>query len=266
MDLPAELRLKIWELCLPERYIEVDGSFGLDQYYSDYLWYGGRPCDWRFASKINDNLPVLARVCHESRKIVVDRCQPVYELERERLWTDPTRCRAHWNDFNDIMYCDYMDQSIDIQEQSLGLRLGGSLSCGFLHSRDGKHTGEHLRCFSLQPVWRIIMRVIVIHSNDDALCASDLFGHLGDAPIQIVDLDDEKRLDTYWRLAEECDHDRDLTFRQNFDRPSQSTVAEDLRYGLLLAAGEQSDLKAIPAVEFRWCRRMCTGHSRKRMI
>jgi hypothetical protein len=47
----------------------------------------------------------------------------------------------------------------------------------------------------------VIMRINVVHTTIENAAKAGLFGLLGDAPIQIVDVSDTQRLDAFFDLA-----------------------------------------------------------------
>ncbi|KAJ5720792.1 uncharacterized protein N7483_008726 [Penicillium malachiteum] len=55
------------------------------------------------------------------------------------------------------------------------------------------------------PSWWVIMRVVVMHASFREAAQTGLFGHLGDATVQIVSLADEKKANALYDFAEKCD-------------------------------------------------------------
>jgi hypothetical protein len=53
--------------------------------------------------------------------------------------------------------------------------------------------------------WTIVMRIIVVHTTLENAAKTGLFGLLGDAPIQLVDIFDDLRLDALFDFAEKCE-------------------------------------------------------------
>jgi len=49
----------------------------------------------------------------------------------------------------------------------------------------------------------VVMRTIIIHASYKYAAKTDIFGLLGDAPVQIVDVSDEARVKAFFDFADE---------------------------------------------------------------
>ncbi|KAJ5808365.1 hypothetical protein N7474_009634 [Penicillium riverlandense] len=107
----------------------------------------------------------------------------------------------------------------------------------------------------------IAMRIIVVHTTFQNAALTGLFGLLGDAPIQLVDVSDEPRLYAFFDFAEKCDSDaKGFTKRQGFHRDSSETVKSILKEKLAETFGAraaQTLPQIYPAIMFRLCTRLC---------
>jgi hypothetical protein len=76
----------------------------------------------------------------------------------------------------------------------------------------------------------MVMRVIVVHTTFQDAARAGLFGLLGDAPIQIVDMSDELRLDAFFHFANQCESsaERSITQGQDFHRDSAESIKATL--------------------------------------
>lgn len=67
-QLPAELRLLIWRLCLPNRVVELDYPWGQSVNFDPLL----PPCRSTRTTDLNRQAPVITRVCRESRLVAFE--------------------------------------------------------------------------------------------------------------------------------------------------------------------------------------------------
>ncbi|KAK5992331.1 hypothetical protein PT974_05734 [Cladobotryum mycophilum] len=76
--LPTEIRLAIWFICLPRRFLEVDHPHpdGLERGEPN-AWDGQR-CGTRSTSAANASMPHITAVCRESRQVVLENGQLKY--------------------------------------------------------------------------------------------------------------------------------------------------------------------------------------------
>lgn len=108
----------------------------------------------------------------------------------------------------------------------------------------------------LQPHWLVVMKVVVIHSSLELVAGTGLFGLLGDAPVQVIDVHEEDKVEAYYRLAEECERKTLITYPQDFTRESASKLQEKM----ITYIAEQMQILPTTmraAIMFRHCAQMC---------
>lgn len=108
----------------------------------------------------------------------------------------------------------------------------------------------------------VVMHIIVVHATFDAAAKPGLFGLLGDACIQLVDVSDEARLNAFYDFAEKCESKtKGFTSRpQDFRRQSPEQLGKTLRDNLTVTFWGQAavDLPQLsPVIRFRFCPRRC---------
>ncbi|KAH8689969.1 hypothetical protein BGW36DRAFT_65628 [Talaromyces proteolyticus] len=74
----------------------------------------------------------------------------------------------------------------------------------------------------------IVMRVVVIHADAVTGASTGLIGLLGDSRVQLVDVSDEARVNTFFNLAEECEPYGLITIRQDYRRDSAKLIHQKL--------------------------------------
>ncbi|KAF9887396.1 hypothetical protein FE257_010251 [Aspergillus nanangensis] len=207
MDLPPELRLIIWELCLPVRVFEVDGPGEWGEH--------GRQCLAQLTTRLNRRMPALGYICQESRALCLKMGQ--WEEPGNR-WLTPTRdiTFMHWKpEFSHILWWyDEVDFNPDNYEYHgrrccQGLAIVGNRFQDFWPAcpRSTKGIYNDLDVLaSTGKDWLVSMRTMVIHATAQAGRRSGLFGHLGDAPIQLVDVSDTETIHKYCVLWASSQH------------------------------------------------------------
>ncbi|KAG9951575.1 hypothetical protein KCU85_g2512, partial [Aureobasidium melanogenum] len=120
---------------------------------------------------------------------------------------------------------------------------------------------EFIDAYKRLPSWLVVIDVVVVHSNLSSAAATGLFGLLGDAPVQIIPVSEEAKIDNFYDLAERCERGRDVTASQDFTRKSADEMRQDLR-AEVWSRFKSEELVAImhPAIMFRLCTQMC-NHS-----
>lgn len=110
----------------------------------------------------------------------------------------------------------------------------------------------------LLPEWLVVVRLIVVHLEFAEAATTGLFGHLGDEPVQVVDVALPLASQLY-ELAEKCELKAPAcTYAQDFERMD----AEDMDALLKRVAfkafhnGEVGE-RMRPAIMFRLCTKMC---------
>lgn len=110
--LPIELREEIWRLCLPHRVYEMQDPDAriVWEVIGRGLEYDHIPCWFYQTSRDNERPPLLARVCHESRRVAFTAGKWVPDLRwRNDAWSFDIPCeancktgkvidRGHWED------------------------------------------------------------------------------------------------------------------------------------------------------------------------
>lgn len=265
--LPTELRLAIWRECLPHRVAELDTPM-----YSDiYGWQEPVVCDLMQTSCMNEHQPLISLVCHESRAIVLEAGGYIGEnkdfpAECEWLsnnmvneWFDPARDLPHLNycPGYETYYGTQGNPLLDLAWQAAQARRGASLRFEFLRYCSKKYLEIILRL----PRCRVVMRIFVVHASRRFGAATGLFGLLGDAPVQIVDVSDQARVDAFFDLAESCEHKGKAMVRQNFCRESAEALQQELKDAVIKQVGSERQAPEMrPAIMFRLCTKMC-NHS-----
>lgn len=269
--LPTELRLAIWRECLPRRVVEIDPHYDEDDDVPS-------PCKWEHTTTLNRRLPVISRVCHESRMVACEaghyrdlKAPPDAEwksaLRLNHSWIDSSRdtVHLHWIPFFEPLfsYCTNGGSALDYLAWNASQAQGGSFMFNYLESNFDGDVDMEERIGALQKLRRgaVVMRIIVVHTTIENAAKAELFGLLGDAPIQIVDASDTQRLDALFDLAEACESTRNFTAtRQDFQKDSPELYKTTLKKKLVDAfqsQGAQMLSSLYPAIMFRLCPNFC---------
>lgn len=224
MDLPVEIRRKIWKECLPSRVMEIDGV----------LWNRTRICHLVYSGRINRKLPAITHVCAESRAVVSEngRWEPMTG-PRGKVWWNPERDLVfqHWRPLDNlIMWGEYDDLAPDLLKYNgrcRGLGVIAQRICPFFPSgnctRDTQLQVPEWSCdeigqFRQSRDWWISMDMVVLHVSEEAARQSGLFGLLGDAPVQLVDVNDTKRIAQFQEFSASASPAEDADTREFFSR------------------------------------------------
>lgn len=251
--LPIELRLEIWRLCLPHRVCEKD----LACYYILFDLPekdAPTPCFLYQTTEANGRPPVITRVCHESRAVALkaggyydfsfydtDDCLPISETSDKKpqwdaanrikeAWFDPTRDVAHLH-WEPHYQREFFGQDSPLKSLACDASRaagGGSFTFDFIQSIRSRKA-ELMDFIKQMPSWKIVMRVIVIHADFASVASTGFFGLLGDAPVQLVDVYDEAKVDALWKMALECEPRELVTVCQDFHRESAMAYNQSLR-------------------------------------
>ncbi|RDW81482.1 2EXR domain-containing protein [Aspergillus mulundensis] len=208
--LPAELRLEIWRLCLPHLVLELDNPFSIVVYIRQRYF----PCILQKTTQINGHKPLIALVCREARDVAYKAGHefdptpdnPVAWASGTSLYQrlDPARDTVHLN-WEPAYGADY-NSSGDHPVEFLAwvastTKLNGA---SFMFGQLSSVNHPPSRVLALRPSWRVVVYVVVIHAGRKAGAESELFGLLGDAHMQIIDVASRDRVDAYFRLFEAC--------------------------------------------------------------
>ncbi|PWY65642.1 hypothetical protein BO94DRAFT_480079 [Aspergillus sclerotioniger CBS 115572] len=104
--------------------------------------------------------------------------------------------------------------------------------------------------------WKVVVRIVVIHTNARAAAQSGLFGLLGDAPVQILDIANEVQIDQFFDFAAKCHDENHIPV--DLHRDSTDLVTRQMKTSILEKYGSMNDklfLRLRPAIMFRLC--MC---------
>lgn len=295
-DLPPELRRAIWRLCIPSRICELDTPDSMLIYDTDDE-KSPVPCKLWQSTVINASPPAVTRVCRESRGIALETGGPP-SVDAQHVpiddrwasntvppwihaWEDQSRDSAHL--YWDLDYeCDFQAGTFSdvasvcwLAFWARRLRRPASIMLGRLNSRvewdtpieddeqpdtDDVNDGqlEYIRAFKRIPEYLVIMQIIVVHTDFKTGAATELFGLLGDAPVQIVDMADASRVAEFFQLAEECERRSPVSVSQDFQRRPLALGKQKLKNAVLAGLRSEELLGRMrPAYMFRLCTLMC---------
>ncbi|KAI1392058.1 uncharacterized protein F4822DRAFT_114563 [Hypoxylon trugodes] len=286
-NLPTELRLLIWRFCLPNRVIELDHP------HPDPIFDFKRPapCTLAKTTVLNNRPPLIAGVCHEARTVASESSLSI------NLSTQPdSSCNEshpstgqghdingeaeedipiHLNPHHDVVHLHH--EPVYESDQSAGNPLRhiisiatqttpnqASLSLGLLLVGRTQDWPQLPFLLSQRPWWLVVIHVVPIHMSLHAGSLTGLFGLLGDAPVQIVDLRDKHRLGAYYDLAAVTQHrrgDGELTVEDEklvmmVDVETKRCRSESAVRWIYKLAAEPAPAM-YPAIMFRLCPEEC---------
>jgi hypothetical protein len=230
-QLPLELRRLIWTHCLPHRIAEGDTP--------DFLLDGNESRQACWADRIthqNAQPPAIAFVNSESRQVALEEgrwldLQDTTSLES--IWVQPRRDVLHlnWTRLRYNVWGNADDPSSPIamflwRAEDLGMQpsvvaeimhpfslkapLDGADGADasdspslLYHDGRNKDVGDMAYCAESQSRLDVAMAAVSLHIPREAALRSGLFGLLGDAPVQMVDVGDEARLREFQALFRE---------------------------------------------------------------
>jgi len=237
LQLPPEIRIQIWELCLPRRVLDIDLP---DVYATDPAHFSNEDdydifqlmCQFRHCHvKRNVEPPILLRVCQETRDIVLRNGHyidsPSYDRCIPRLWVQPKRdvLNLNWDSRYDMDGQDspiwngtYTHSPVPVTfacADALGVPsivshlLVGDFSWPHpdvnVYPSEWQAPADMQLLASRSSPMLISVSTIVLHMNKKSATASGLFGLLGDETVQSVDFYDSGRLRAYYRSwADNC--------------------------------------------------------------
>jgi hypothetical protein len=306
-QLPAELREEIWRLCIPQRVCELDMPVDDIVFYEEGGTSNGPwPCELFHTTDMNKRPPLISQVCHESRAVAFKNGSIVREQETEawpylkdqwgsfldvhNAWRDLARDTTHrnWSAACEAEYQYNYNASPfpQLVEEVSRIRTPGSLMSDSLgeclswpnevfpdppfeppFSPLEPQKLRDLQTLQHIPEWSVVMRTIVIHSDIATAAKTGLWGLLGDARVQIVDVSDQARMKVFFDLAETCERSHPRAVRQNLCHDAEEPLKEVLRRQIM-EQFHSVELTATmrPAIMFRLCTRMCDdrGHEYSR--
>lgn len=276
-QLPTELRLAVWRECLPHRVVEID--YAWDE--GAYLVVLPTPCKLRKTTKINQRPPIISLVCRESRLVAfaASHClimdsEPHLESRwssdtwLKKLRINPSRDSIHlnWTPCYEPQYQQSGSALDYLAWNAVSLKGRGSFMFDYLDNVfDGEAPIED-RIGALQRLKKgaVVMRIVVVHTTFEEAMKTGLFGLLGDAPIQLVDISDEVRVGALMDFAEKCESEikGSIIKKQDFHRDSVESVKVILKEKLVeafSAEGAQTLSHLYPAIMFRFCPDWCNN-------
>jgi hypothetical protein len=210
--LPAELRLAIWKLCLPQRVIELDSpnNLGFDT-----------PCELQHTSHLNLRPPVITHVCHEARQVALENGRAVADDTdanndgRLPFWSDSNALgHTWWNPGNAVVHLNWFLPSKYHTRPPLPFFLrkaaqaggGASIVSNLVHDFDDDiekvRPSEEVLCLleKGRKSYMVCLKMISLHVTDEEAARSGLFGRLVEERVQLVDPFDEETIRKFHNL------------------------------------------------------------------
>ncbi|QYS94841.1 hypothetical protein H0G86_002162 [Trichoderma simmonsii] len=250
--LPSEIRLRIWYYCLPRRIVQRDDPFYLVEVREEQkCWSIWPTCQ-------NAAVPLIASVCRESRHVVRKWGKLITQDFRSNIgpiWIQPRldhynlNCdiRYVWDDedYVDNMYASHEEAFYRLDMMPVSLRAEYFYPFALEPEQDpfqrcpileihGKPSNEFSAEYSLDDPYdefttyierpyaevseSATLAFICIHATKEQAVDSGLFGILLDAPVQLVDFDDNERLEQFYALFQKgCCNDKRPEVSKQFD-------------------------------------------------
>ncbi|RFU75579.1 hypothetical protein TARUN_6639 [Trichoderma arundinaceum] len=238
---PPEIRRLVWQYCLPHRVAEEDVP---------YLLLDGtesrQACRADHTTHQNALPPAIASVSREARQVVLERGYSMKldgSTSLKSIWVQPCRDVLHLNSpwlrrvvygstdsflspMTRFLWC-AEDQGMQpsivaelIHPFSLKALLDGRASSSSPSiSSDGIDNidvADIADCADIQSLG-IAMVAVSLHITREAALMSGLFGLLGDAPVQMVDVNDKARLGQFYTLFMENSLDKEPAVQTLFE-------------------------------------------------
>lgn len=312
-DLPPELRILIWEYCLPQRVREVNEIVDLDVWIwivpgSHWPRRDPRPCSLKWTARANISLPFIAQVCQESRRFALSvasiKATPVQSdhamqsgWDRATPWIYHPREIPHLyhtpvTGSSSLIYSTAVDDdplktlyTAIVSRSGFGsfmfAQLTTNTSEGDTNQYDYTQYDEmpgddepprigipdpaqypilckHIRTLQQRTNWLCVIEVVIVHATHDVARATGLFGLLGDAPIQIIDIFDTASIALLWYMAELAKRSAHAECKQMLNREAPETWQSWLRRTLWCGRYPNGlRCRMRPAIMFRLCTQMC---------
>jgi hypothetical protein len=282
-DLPPELRDEIWLHCLPHRVEEFDVAQG-KAFYHNHRNPDRLPlCTLAATTYLNFRPPLITQVCREARDIAFKtgsyeeykpvRAPKAYWVKpgdislSGKIWrsrSSPKLVHLNWDRSYSLhgYYSGYSGQTDPLRclEHTVLMRSSrGSMMKNYLSTSIGR---DRLEVFDQHQQWLVVMHLVVIHAPTRIVAESGLFGLLGDAPIQIVEVANVDEIEAMYKFAEQCyERTRGLCKKSEFRR-SGAALEKYLNHLLTPAYGPDrvpsyaTSIRA--AVMFRVCHQNCS--------
>ncbi|KAI1758819.1 hypothetical protein GGR53DRAFT_199051 [Hypoxylon sp. FL1150] len=273
--LPPELRLSVWRNCLPDQKV-VELQRPLDT--GTYIYQERKPCKLLLTTCKNSCPPAISRVCRESRAVAFGRGSVLghdpdgadkhlgeyLDSAVRDPWFDAARDVVHMN-YENAFRLDYRPDANNPLRYLAKLAARttsnqASFNVGFL-LRPTSVFSQFTNLLRMRSSWLVVVYVVVVHMDPEAAAAkaTGLFGLLCDAPVQIVDLRDEERLNAFKALARASEEDP--LIGQHVDDEALEQALGSLDYALTTLFREDPEPGPAPvmypAVMFRLCTERC---------
>ncbi|KAK3933791.1 hypothetical protein QBC46DRAFT_401269 [Diplogelasinospora grovesii] len=280
-QLPTELRLAIWHLCLPHRVVE------LDYQREDLLFGAKRPCAKNAAlTDANTRIPALSRVNREARGVALESWQPhpeplsdspeladwasgiipVPRVDSHRTqfvhlnWAPAQDIDADWPaDGDPLRYAMWVADQMPGSEISLDASLLEDVQYNSIHSEKHPWTREELQDLMRRrkSFTVVVQEPIFIHGDFHRVAQTGLWGLLGDAPVQIVHADEEARLNSFVELGRE---EGMKLSSDPFKNPLKDRLQELSDTVMAVFGSDENAPRLVPAFMFRYCPHNCASN------
>lgn len=212
----AELRIMIWNFCLPIRVVELE-------YDILRRWGHLDPYFWS-SNKINSTPPGIMSVCHEARQIALEEGSYLYRDPNSESqvistrsprpscgWVTPKTGILHldWDFTADVFGYNHpdgrptaFDLLVDLAKKFRAAAVRDMIIYPFGCEPDfqGLLHDNHLEKFDARKEWLVSLPQIPICAPKSVVIESGLFGRHGDEPIQLIDAFDHETIEKYYRL------------------------------------------------------------------
>lgn len=169
----------------------------------------------------------------------------------------PDSVHLNWTPAYDADFPNEGSPLQSLVQYAAGASRGGSLSLGYFESFRAS-VKELMDSLMQLPSWMVVMRVIVIHADFATGASSGLFGLLGDAPVQLVDVSDEANVKNYFDMAEKCEQKGLVTVRQDLRYTSEESYRQLLKDVIIKKFRSDVLLRRLhPVIMLRLCTDMC---------
>ncbi|KAJ5634873.1 hypothetical protein N7528_002715 [Penicillium herquei] len=240
--LPTEIRLLIWEFCIPHRLVELMlASTDLEI---------NTNCELDWTSRQISLPPIITRVCRESRNVALKTgaqltAPSAWDNDREYPeWSDAPWLKRLWFDWKHdsvSLYWNLGAEDFDLRDYSFGMEilavdyftwfvsqmrtgdpviLADQIYClrSSRHDRGRETYGEHQTALGIHKQYTLCIRVISVHMTVIQAFQSDLWGLTGEGLIQLVEPTDITRLKLFRRAISHEDEWAHSFLEQVFDQ------------------------------------------------
>ncbi|KAL2193837.1 hypothetical protein P885DRAFT_44425 [Corynascus similis CBS 632.67] len=244
-DLPVELRLMIWSFCIPRRQVyEMD----LARSEEHLTFPAGAEHPREFRALSSGRIPIISRVCREARELAQtdedDVPFPPWDAWNANV---PVRLRKgfdivhlHWHrGYDRHVYFSAAPNPWPSFQWLAKRAAAASLSAESLHpfNYDGNNNAfspsttigyEEVEYFSPQVLYYVVLAIVELHMSDSEAAEAQVFGALGEEPIQLVDPRDTasvRRFRDVWRCRQSRSLSEEPDLAEFFSRAIDSAGA-----------------------------------------